>query len=100
MFPRTSVALIATAVAFNAAHSFADVANSAADGVEFFEKKVRPLLAERCLDCHSPEKKVKGGLRLDIRDGWVKGGDAGPAIVPGEPDKSLLITAVRYKDRD
>src|SRR5205085_11056102 len=61
---------------------------------------VRPLLTERCLECHSPEKKVKGGLRLDTREGWVKGGDGGPAIVPGDVEKSLLITAVRYKDRD
>jgi len=69
-------------------------------GLDFFEKNVRPLLAERCLECHSPEKKVKGGLRLDTREGWLKGGDTGPAIVPGAPDKSLLITAVRYTDRD
>lgn len=68
--------------------------------MEFFEKKVRPLLVERCYECHSPDKKVKAGLRLDTREGWVKGGDTGPAIVPGEPDKSLLISAVRYKDRD
>ena len=73
---------------------------SADEGLEFFEKRVRPLLAERCLDCHSPEKKVKGGLRLDTREGWAKGGDTGPAVVPGEPEKSLLITAIRYTDRD
>ncbi len=92
MFPRTTV-LLATAFALNAP-AFAD------EGLDFFEKKVRPLLAERCLDCHSEAKKVKGGLRLDLREGWVKGGDSGPAIVPGEPDKSLFITAIRYSDRD
>jgi hypothetical protein len=92
MFPRTIVLTIA-ALAWST-RVFAD------DGLDFFEKKVRPLLAERCLECHSPEKKVKGGLRLDTREGWMKGGDTGPAIAPGEPDKSLLITAVRYKDRD
>jgi hypothetical protein len=92
MFPRTP-ALLAAALALNAP-TFAD------EGVDFFEKKVRPLLAERCLECHSPEKKVKGGLRLDTREGWMHGGDGGPAIVPGDLDKSLLITAVRYKDRD
>ena len=69
-------------------------------GMDFFERKVRPLLEEHCMDCHSPAKKVKGGLRLDTRDGWLKGGDAGPAIVPGEPDKSLLIDAIRYTDTD
>ncbi|HSI15433.1 MAG TPA: DUF1553 domain-containing protein [Chthoniobacter sp.] len=93
MFPRTTV--LTLAVLSWSAHAFA-----ADDGMEFFEKKVRPLLAERCYECHSPDKKVKGGLRLDTRDGWVKGGDTSPAIVPGEPEKSLLVTAIRYKDRD
>ncbi len=79
---------------------FAVVRAGANEGLAFFEKKVRPLLAERCLDCHSTEKKVKGGLRLDTREGWATGGDSGAAIVPGEPDKSLFITAIRYTDRD
>ncbi len=70
------------------------------EGLDFFEKKVRPLLAERCLECHSPDKKVKGGLRLDTREGWEHGGDGGPAIIPGDLEKSMLITAVRYKDKD
>lgn len=73
---------------------------SAEDGVEFFEKKVRPLLVERCLECHSHEKKIKGGLVLDSRSGWEKGGDTGPALVPGKPDDSLLIKAIRYTDPD
>ena len=94
MFPRTKV------LTFAVLALGARAAVAADDGVEFFEKKVRPLLTERCYECHSPDKKVKGGLRLDNRDGWVKGGDNGPAIVPGDPEKSLLITAVRYKDRD
>ena len=72
----------------------------ATEDLAFFESKVRPLLAERCLECHSAAKKVKGGLRLDTREGWTKGGDSGAAIVPGEPDKSLFITAIRYTDRD
>ena len=69
-----------------------------ADGTEFFETRIRPLLIERCYECHSAERKVKGGLRLDTRDGWETGGDTGPAIVPGDPEKSLLVTAVRYVD--
>ena len=70
-------------------------------GVEFFEKRIRPLLVERCYECHSAEaKKIKGGLRLDTREGLLKGGDAGPALVPGDPDKSRLIEAVRYKNQD
>jgi hypothetical protein len=70
-------------------------------GVEFFEKKIRPVLVERCYECHSAEsKKVKGGLRLDTRDAVLKGGDSGPALLPGDPEKSLLIKAVRYGDPD
>ncbi len=56
------------------------------------------MLAEHCLDCHSAAKKTKGGLNLDSREGWATGGDSGPAIVPGDPDGSLLIKAVRYHD--
>jgi len=70
-------------------------------GVEFFEKRIRPLLAEQCYECHSATaKKLKGGLHLDTRDGWAKGGDSGPAVVPGAPDRSLLIQAVRWADPD
>ncbi|MEQ2009139.1 MAG: PSD1 and planctomycete cytochrome C domain-containing protein [Limisphaerales bacterium] len=69
--------------------------------LDFFEKKIRPVLAERCYECHSAAaKKNKGGLTLDTRDGLLKGGDAGPALVPGDPEKSRLIEAVRYKNRD
>jgi hypothetical protein len=68
-------------------------------GIEFFENRVRPVLAENCYRCHSDRAdKLKGGLRLDTREGLLKGGDSGPALVPGEPDKSLLIKAVRYTD--
>ncbi len=68
--------------------------------LEFFEKKIRPVLVERCYECHSTAKKVKGGLALDTRDGLLKGGEAGLAVVPGDPEKSKLIEAVRYKNRD
>ena len=71
------------------------------EGLAFFEKRIRPLLEEYCYECHSADaKKVKGGLRLDSREGWVKGGESGPAIVPGKPDESLLIRAVRYWDKE
>lgn len=70
------------------------------DGDAFFEARVRPLLAERCFECHSHEKTIKGGLVLDSRSGWEKGGDTGPALVPGKPEDSLLIKAVRYTDPD
>src|SRR4051812_36647588 len=69
------------------------------DGIEFFESKVRPILAERCYRCHSVGSgKAKGQLQLDTRGGVLKGGETGPALVPGKPDQSLLIKAVRYTD--
>ncbi|MBI3882523.1 MAG: DUF1553 domain-containing protein [Verrucomicrobia bacterium] len=71
---------------------------ASADGVAFFEKKIRPLLVEHCLDCHSPEHKIKGELRLDTRAGWQAGGELGEVILPGKPEASLLVKAVRYAD--
>src|SRR3954465_3931160 len=71
------------------------------NGVEFFEKRIRPLLSEHCYKCHSAQsEKLKGGLRLDARELLLKGGDSGPAVVPGEPEKSLLIKAIGYTDPD
>ena len=72
---------------------------SADDGLEFFEKRIRPLLLDRCQTCHSlAEGKTSGGLTLDTREGWEKGGDNGPPIVRGKPNESLLIQAVRYEE--
>ncbi len=67
--------------------------------VEFFEKRIRPVLAETCHECHGSEKQ-KGGLRLDSRPGWQKGGDSGAVIVPGKPAESLLLKAIRHDDPD
>ncbi|MBV8879034.1 MAG: DUF1549 domain-containing protein, partial [Planctomycetaceae bacterium] len=64
------------------------------DGNEFFETKIRPVLVEQCLKCHG-EKKAKGGLRLDSRAGWEKGGDNGPALAPKKSGSSLLIKMIR-----
>ncbi len=61
---------------------------------EFFEKHVRPVLAQKCWSCHGP-KKQQGGLRLDSRAAVLKGSDGGPVVVAGQPDKSLLLRAVR-----
>jgi hypothetical protein len=90
-----------------AALTLALLARTAAAGadapeqVEFFEKKIRPVLVEHCYRCHSEDEgKVKGGLRLDVRDAMRKGGDTGPAVVPGAPDESLLLKAVTYHDPD
>ena len=74
-------------------------AKPSADGIAFFEAKIRPVLIERCYQCHSAESdKVKGGLRVDHREGMVKGGDGGPSVVPGKPEESPLIEAIRYAD--
>jgi hypothetical protein len=72
---------------------------SAADR-EFFETKIRPVLAKNCYGCHSSDTKTPmGGLFLDSKNGALSGGKSGPAIVPGKPDASLLILAVRYQGR-
>jgi hypothetical protein len=68
-------------------------------GIEFFEARIRPVLMDVCVECHGA-KKQKGDLRLDSRAGWMKGGASGPVIIPGKPDDSLLITAVRYWDKN
>ena len=65
----------------------------AAQAGEFFEARVRPILAANCYDCHADE--AKGGLRMDSREALLKGGESGPAIVAGNPSESLLIQAVR-----
>ena len=69
--------------------------------IEFFENKIRPVLANHCYKCHSQKaEKVKGGLTLDTREAVLAGGNSGPVIVPGNPDKSPLIEAVRYANPD
>lgn len=68
---------------------------------EFFEKRVRPVLAEHCYSCHSANApKLRAGLRVDGRDLLLKGGDSGPAIVPGKPSESRLLRAIEYDDVD
>jgi mono/diheme cytochrome c family protein len=67
--------------------------------LEFFEKKIRPVLAENCQSCHGPEKQ-KGSLRLDSAVAFNKGGESGPIVTPGNPDASRLIKAIRQTDAD
>jgi mono/diheme cytochrome c family protein len=62
---------------------------------DFFEARVRPVLAANCLGCHGPQKQ-KGGLRLDGRDAMLRGGDTGKVVIPGKPDQSRLIEAIRH----
>jgi hypothetical protein len=66
--------------------------------VEFFEKKVRPLLVGNCYTCHSADTNSKGGLRVDDRNGLLQGGNSGAAVVPGKPEESLLLLAVRHDE--
>src|SRR5947207_15322899 len=63
---------------------------------ELFEKEIRPILVDRCQSCHG-ESKPQAGLRLTSRSSMIKGGIRGPALVPGMPDQSLLISAVEYR---
>ena len=71
------------------------------EGIDFFEQKIRPVLVDRCYSCHSAnaaaKKTLKGGLLLDTREALRKGGESGPAIIPGKPRESLLIAAIRHE---
>ncbi len=91
-----SILLAALPLAIQVAAEARQTATPAASGPgspEYFEAYVRPVLAANCYDCHADEKM--GGLRLDSRDGLLTGGTSGPALVPGDPEKSLMIQAVR-----
>ncbi|HTD65325.1 MAG TPA: DUF1549 domain-containing protein, partial [Candidatus Limnocylindria bacterium] len=83
-----------------AASAFAQAtsADAAVAKIEFFEKKVRPILVENCYSCHSADTKPAGGLRVDDRNGLLSGGDGGAAVVPGEPEISTLLRRLRAKD--
>jgi len=66
--------------------------------LEFFEKKIRPILADHCYTCHSADTKPSGGLRVDDRNGLLLGGDSGAAIVTGDPEKSLLLQRIHSQN--
>jgi hypothetical protein len=68
--------------------------------IEFFESRIRPILAQDCYECHSTAGKQKAGLVLDSRAGWQKGGDSGDVIVPGKPAESLLMRTIRHLEPD
>ena len=80
---------------------FLDLSRNAAiaqsEALVHFEKNIRPVLVTSCLKCHGPEKQ-KGGLRLDSLNAILKGGETGPALEPGRPEKSLILSALRYED--
>src|SRR5437868_6319903 len=78
--------------------SFCAPCRAADEPSDFFEKNIRPLLARQCQGCHSSPTSAMGGLRVDTREGLLKGGTRGPAIVAGKPAESLLLRAVRQTD--
>jgi hypothetical protein len=96
MFPTMRLLLLG---AFVSGAMAADPVNDA-EGIAFFEAKIRPVLADKCYECHSAAKKVKAKLHLDSRAGLLEGGESGPSIIPGQPEKSLLIKAISYHDED
>ncbi len=70
-------------------------------GLDHYERRIRPILEDRCYACHSAKaEKLKGGLRLDTYEGLVAGGDTGPAVVPGDLERSLIVRALRGSDED
>lgn len=74
---------------------------SSSRNIEFFESKIRPILVQHCYECHSEQAgEQKGGLLLDRQSGWMEGGDTNKAVLPGNPDGSLMILAVRHADED
>ena len=79
--------------------SSALIADERGEGITFFENRIRPLLVEHCYRCHGSDEQ-ESDLRLDTIQGIRRGGAAGMAIVPGEPEQSLLLTAVNYVDDD
>src|SRR5262249_10147645 len=91
--------ICAAALLLAFSHRAAVAAPADAAGIELFEKRIRPLLADNCYQCHG-EKKQESGLVLNSSAGVRKGGDRGVLTAPGDPDQSLLIQAVRYTDDD
>lgn len=77
--------------------AFATEPSANQEGLDFFEKKIRPVLIQHCYECHSADSKnLKGSLLLDSKQGTLKGGDSGTALVPGKPGESLLLETMRY----
>jgi hypothetical protein len=71
-----------------------------AEDAAFFTDRVLPILQARCFECHSHDREINGGLALDVKSGWQEGGQSGTAVIPGQPDESLLIAAVRHTKPD
>src|SRR5262249_43482789 len=102
MVRRSYVFVILAAIGTSRPAPAADApAADTTSGVSFFESKIRPVLVRHCYKCHSAEAgKSKGNLLLHSREKIRAGGDRGPAVVPGDPDASVLLTAVSHTDPD
>ena len=96
-----TVVCLGTTVCLPASLSRAAEAAATPEQIAFFEKSIRPVLVKECYSCHATTaEKIRGGLTLDTREGIRKGGDNGPAVVPGNVKKSLLLKAVKQVDDD
>ncbi len=99
MQPVPLAVVMATMLAMTAAGATKPAALTAAQAA-FFESKIRPVLTQHCFECHSAQSaKVKGGLRLDSREGIRAGGETGPGVVPGSPQQSLVLRAIRHEGK-
>ncbi len=97
----TSLVVVSTIASAWVTLAAAEPPATSAAGAVSFEEQVAPILARRCLGCHShAARTIEGGLALDWKSGWESGGGRGPAIVPGDPDASLLVKAIRHVDAD
>ena len=96
-----TIRILSNSFALTCCFLMLSVVSTNADDTEFFSSKIEPILKKNCLPCHSHEAgQMEGGLTLDSRSGWSRGGDSGPALVPGNPNSSLLIQAIRYQNPD
>ena len=94
LFVRCAAACLISLLPIDSARADPD-----AEKIEFFERKIRPLFVQTCTQCHGDEVQ-ENGLRLDSRAALLKGGQSGPALVPGDAERSLLMLAVRHRDED
>ena len=96
--PRLALFLATLFVVTQASGVASDEAQFSPEQIEFFETHVRPLLVERCYECHSGDaRELKADLYVDRRQGLIQDGQSGPVVVPGKPEESPLIAAVRYE---
>lgn len=98
MFPRkSSIALVCLLLQSASPVAFSGQKDSHREAIDFFEKRIRPILVEHCYECHSVKaSELQGGLNLDNRAAVIRGGESGPVVVPGKPDASRLLQALRH----